>query len=103
MHENSLYSFSNICSPHYSTKEGTHSTLSSNFITSFWQNNLNHLKLSINYPNFLILFKSNQEICKIISLSKQSYFLKLQLHIDLQESCPTEWAVLRGNHTRMDG
>ena len=28
---------------------------------SFWQNNLNHLlKLSINYPNFLNLFKWNQ-------------------------------------------
>jgi hypothetical protein len=53
-HGSSLCSFSNLRSPN-SFK------VNSNFIMSFWQNNLNHfLKLSINYPNFLNLFKWNQ-------------------------------------------
>lgn len=33
-------------------EEGTLFILDSNFIISFWQNNVNPLKLSINYPNF---------------------------------------------------
>lgn len=96
MHESSLYSFSKLCSPHYSTREGVISALNFNFIISIWQNNLSHLlKRSIIYPNSLKLFKSNQEIYKIINSFTQTYFMKVYLHIDLQKSCPIEWAISR--------
>lgn len=83
-----LYSFSNLCNPHYSAKEGALFALNSNFIKCFWQNNFNYLlKFSISYPNFLKT-KSNQEFCKIINSSKQYYFMKVCLHIHVQEICP---------------
>lgn len=75
-------------------KEGAHSALNSNFIICFWKNNLNHiLKPSINYANLLKLFKLNQEFHNITNSSKQYYFMKVHLHVDLQENCPAEWAI----------
>ena len=85
---------------------GTYSTLSSNFVISFWKNKFNHLlKLSINYPTFLKLLKSNPEFYKIISSSKQYYFMKVHLHVDLQENPSRKLSRVgclpRSNHTRL--
>ena len=64
-------------------EKGAHSILDSDFIISFWHNNLNHLlKLSINYSNFLNLFESNQEFYIFINTLKHLCFMKVHLHVD---------------------
>jgi hypothetical protein len=49
------------------------------------------------YTLFLKLFESNKECNKVINSSKQHSFVKVPLHVDLQEICSTEWGEARGS------
>ena len=82
VHESALNSFSNYAG---------FPTLEAQAPSNFNSN----LKLPINYLDFLKLFESNQEFrvkilirnYKTMNISKQHYFVEVNIHVDLQEIC----------------